>query len=433
MNIFKKLFGFKELNENSETIKSELSKIKSEFLKLQTSLKTVSDNNKIHQEENRKIESELLKMTQLLKPKKSIPTEFKIIDPLTKDSIFSFQKLAKTNSQVTNKKLLENKPNRILQAIGNIPEFISGGLLSQSYLFNFPKGVTGNIMNIANGQGTAIMSGGKILAHGSYVSNLIVSAPLLAYSAGNMIIKQHYLAKINFNLKEINERLETLIDLEFIKKEAKIEAMIVFYKKAFSQFDLISENENYKNAILSNIIAKNIEVYELIHFYKNSIEKIKKDEEGSFQKSIQYFLSLQELFVFGKILEFKYANEFNKAIVNDLTDEFNEMQKDYFDFFKKHEGELHNLGNSINTKWFDKWYFFRNSKKNKTIEKKERVNSNRNFVNELRIENELIFDQNSTLLNDFLKNIEKPQEFLIENGELYTMELENTVTNTVYN
>ncbi len=102
------------------------------------------------------------------------------------------------------------------------------------------------------------------------------------------------------------------------------------------------------------------------------------------------------------------------------------MQKDYFDFFKKHEGELHNLGNSINTKWFDKWYFFRNSKKNKTIEKKERVNSNRNFVNELRIENELIFDQNSKLLNDFLQNIEKPQEFLIEDGELYAMELENT-------
>ncbi|MAM28700.1 MAG: hypothetical protein CMC13_06720 [Flavobacteriaceae bacterium] len=431
MNLFKKLFGFKELNENSETIKSELSEIKSEFLKLQTSLKTVSDNNKIHQEENSKIENELLKMTQLLKPKKTIPTEFKIIDPLTKDSIFSFQKLAKTNSQVTNKKLLENKPNQILQAIGNIPEFISGGLLSQSYLFNFPKGVTGNIMNIANGQGTAIMSGGKILAHGNYVSNLIISAPLLAYSAGNMIIKQHYLAKINFNLKEINERLESLIDLEFIKKEAKIEAMILFYKKAFSQFDLISENENYKNAILSNIITKNIEAYELIHFYKNSIEKIKKDEEGSFQKSIQYFLLLQELFVFGKILEFKYANDFNKEIVNDLMDEFKEMQKDYFDFFKKHEGELHNLKNSINTKWFDKWYFFRNSKKNETIEKKERVNSNRNFVNELRIENELIFDQNSTLLYDFLQNIEKPQEFLIENGELYKVELENTVTNTV--
>lgn len=423
MNIFKKLFGFKELNTNTEIIKSELSEIKSEFINLENTIKSISDNNETQRTVNKKIENELNKISQFLKPKMPIPNEFNIIDPLSNNTIFSFERLSKDNSLTINKQLLENKPNRILQVIGSIPEFVSGGLLSQSYLFKFPQGVTGNIMAIGSGQGTAIMSGGKILAHGNYVSNLIVSAPLLAYSAGNMIIKQHYLAKINFNLEEINEKLETLIDLEFIKKEAKIEAMIVFYKKAYSQFDLVKDNENYKNAILSNIITKNINVYELIHFYKNSIETIKKDEKEKFKKSIQYFLSLQELFVFGKILEFKYANEFNKAIINDLTNEFKDIQKDYYDFFLKNEVQLHNLGNSINLKWFDKWYFMRKNQKNKTIEKKDRINSNRDFVNDLRLENDLIFNQNATLLNEFLVNIEKPQEFLIENGKLYEVEI----------
>lgn len=457
MNLIKKIFGFKELIDSSEKIQSEISKIKSQFIKnekllikqsknnaeliektktlnskvssvqskytnIEKSINEVSDINKLQQNENQELRTELIKISELLKPKKSIPSNFSIIDPISNDNLFSFEKLS-NKYEITNKKLLDNKPNRILQAIGNIPEFISGGLLSQSFMFKYPQGVIGDIMSIGSGQGTAIMSGGKILAHGTYVSNLLVSVPLLAYSTANMIIKQHYLAKINVNLKEINKKLDTLIDIEFIKKEAKIEAMIVFFKKAYSQFDLVKDNENYNNSILSNIISKNIKVFELIHFYKNSIETIEKSDKDRFKKSIQYFLALQELFVFGKILEFKYANEYNKTIIDNLINEFSEIQNDYFKFFLKNEGELHNLGNSINIKWFDKWYFMRQRQKNKKTKKKDSINSNRDFVNELLLENKYIFEQNSILLNDFSVNIEKPQEFLIENGKLYEIEM----------
>ena len=88
-------------------------------------------------------------------------------------------------------------------------------------------------MNIGSGYGTAITnSSGHILEHGTYLSNFIVAAPLLAYQAADFIIKQHYLAKINNNLNEINTKLDVLINIEFIKKEVKIESIIIFFQRA---------------------------------------------------------------------------------------------------------------------------------------------------------------------------------------------------------
>src|SRR5690606_4568856 len=192
------------------------------------------------QKETKIIENELVKITQLLKPKKTITKEFKIIDTISNESLFSFNKLNQIdNLSIKNSKIIDDKPNRILQAIGSIPEFLSGGLLANSYVFKFPSGIAGSVMQMGGGQGTAIMNGGQIVKHGAYFSNLLIAAPLLAYSAGNMIIKQHYLAKINANLEKIDRKLDTLIDFEFIKKNAEIEAMIIFFKRAFSEYDLM--------------------------------------------------------------------------------------------------------------------------------------------------------------------------------------------------
>lgn len=461
MNLFKKLFGFNELSKYSKDILSDISTIHNQFLEFQKSLnnhsiqntqieknnnelkektnelnsqvskiltkhisieKTIDDISTIlitEQNENNKIESELIKLTELLNPKNEIYNNLNLIDPISNINLFTFEKLDYKVENV-NKKIIDNNPNRILQIIGSIPEFITGGLLSKSYRFNYPKGVVGKIMSIGNGQGSAITNNGKIIAHGYYVSNLLISIPLLAYSVSNLIIKQHYLSKININLREINSKLDTIIQLEFIKKSSKVESIIFFFKKVYWQFDLIIENESYKNAILSNVILKNIEIFELIHFYKNSINEIKKDKIEQFQYNFQFFLVLQELFVFGKLLEFKYANEFNKKIIENTLTEFKDLKDIYSTFLLINEGELHNLSNSININFFDKIYSKRKSEKN---QRKENLNNNRNFVNELREENENKFEQNKSLLIDFLGKLEKPQEFLIEDGKLYEIEI----------
>jgi len=403
---------------NSENIKTELSNIKTNFTSLEYSIKNIENNNKINQKETKIIENELVKITQLLKPKKTITKEFKIIDTISNESLFSFNKLNQIdNLSIKNSKIIDDKPNRILQAIGSIPEFLSGGLLANSYVFKFPSGIAGSVMQMGGGQGTAIMNGGQIVKHGAYFSNLLIAAPLLAYSAGNMIIKQHYLAKINANLEKIDRKLDTLIDFEFIKKNAEIEAMIIFFKRAFSEYDLMKDNENYRNAMLSNIISQNIKIYELIHFYKNALKKIENDSTTEYQKNIKYYFSLQELFVFGKILEFNYANEYNPIIINNVIDDFKEMKKDYSNIFAsllENQDELFKI-NVDNFKWYD-WFVGKEKKKDEIVEE---IIIKHNSVHEIQKENNSNFDISIDLLKNLLSDIEKPKEFLIEKGKLY--------------
>lgn len=403
---------------DSENIKTELSNIKTNFTSIEYSIKNIENNNKINREESKIIENELVKITQLLKPKNTITNEFKIIDTISNESLFSFNKLNQIdNLSIKNSKIIDDKPNRILQAIGSIPEFLSGGLLANSYVFKFPNGIAGSVMQMGGGQGTAIMNGGQIVKHGAYFSNLLLAAPLLAYSAGNMIIKQHYLAKINANLEKIDRKLDTLIDFEFIKKNAEIEAMIIFFKRAFSEYDLMKDNENYRNAMLSNIISQNIKIYELIHFYKNALKKIEKDSTTEYQKNIKYYFSLQELFVFGKILEFNYANEYNPIIINNVIDDFKEMKKDYSKIFAsllENQDELFKI-NVDNFKWYD-WFVGKEKKKDDIVDE---IIIKHNSVYEIQKENNSNFDISINLLKNLLSDIEKPKEFLIEKGKLY--------------
>jgi len=411
MNFLKRIFGISEITDQSKEIKSEITDLK----------KRLTENRDFQNIKNENLDDKLDLIFKQLKPKSLIKNQFEIVDTISNDNLFTFNKLTKPKNLPEKTKLISDKPNRILQAIGNIPEFLSGGLLANSYMFKFPKGVAGSVMKMGGGQGTAIMNGGKIIKHGKYVSNLLTSAPLLAYSAANMIIKQHYLAKINANLEKIDRKLDTLIDFEFIKKNAKIEAMIIFFKRAFSEYDLIKENENYRNAMLSNIISQNIKIYELIHFYKNAIEKIETDSTIEYQKNIKYYFSLQELFVFGKILEFNYANEYNSTIINNVISDFEEMKKDYSEIFDTLHKEQDRLFESKvdNFKWYD-WFI---GKEDKKIEVVSEIIIKKKAVSEIRKENNSNFDISTDLLKKLLKDIEKPKEFLIQEGKLYEINL----------
>ena len=345
----------------------------------------------------------------------------KLLNPVTETQIFSFEKTDKLIPS-EQKKLIDKNPNRILREISSIPEFVSAGLLSQSFRFNYPNGMSGNVMKMAEGQGTAITdASGKILAHGNYVANLVTALPFLAYSTANAIIKEHYLAKINENLENINKNIEHLIDLEFIKKEVKIQAIIFFYKKAFVEFDLVNENDNYRNAILTNIINKNVEIYELIQFYKKSINTIEVVDEQKLSNNLNCLLSLQELFVFGKILEFKYANQYSRELVDILKNEFDQLHKDYVLFFNENSARINSLQSSIQYTILDNKYLFGNwvgSKRSKE-EKTEKLSNSSEIIEQLVTRSQEIHKEKSELFSNFINDIEQPQEYLIEKGKLY--------------
>ena len=403
LNWLRKIFDLEILNDKIDNIN--------------TSLQLVNENVKTSSEEtNQKII--LLKndfnYNQQIHPIES----FDIFDPISNFNIFEFKKIEFTNSQKT---IIDENPSRILQAIGSIPEFLSGGLLLQSFSFKFPKGISGEVMNIAQGKGTAILSNGKIISHGTYVSNLVTSAPLIAYSAVNFVIKQHYLSKINKNLDEINEKLLYLINIEFIKKEAKIESVVNFFQRCNENFSLIENNENYKNAFLTNIIANNNLILELIYFYMKSISSSSLKNPEELNNNLSYFFLLKELFIVGKLLEFKFANEYNSILVENLKKDFDSTEKIYDDFLKTNKSKIQEITSKIDFNFWDKkWVLgdFLGSKLEKESNLDSLNKSDDVIKHYLKISN-FRNEEIKTTLTKFKLSLKKPQSFLIEKGKLY--------------
>ena len=399
----RKIFGIENLNKKVEDVVRDLHLIN----------ENVNLNSKETNQNISLLKSDLKKNQQ-----SELIENFDLFDPISNKNFFEFKKIKFSTGK---KELLDEKPSRILQAIGSIPEFLTGGLLSQSFSFKFPKGISGEVMNIAQGKGTAILSNGKIISHGAYVSNLLTSAPLIAYSAVNFVIKQHYLSKINKNLDEINEKLFYLINIEFIKKEAKIESIINFFQRCNENFSIIDSNENYKNALLSNIIANNNLIFELIYFYMKSISSSSLKNPEELNNNLNYFFLLKELFIAGKLLEFKYANEYNSTLVKNLKGDFDSTEKLYNDFLNTNKSSIQEISHKIDFNFWDKKWVLGNLLGSK-LEKETNLDllskSDNVIDNYLKNSNFRNEDIKMTLTN-FINNLEKPQSFIIENGQLY--------------
>lgn len=352
------------------------------------------------------------------------PNNFEISDPIVKDKLFIFQ-VNETIENDERKKLIDENPIQLLNAIGNIPHLASTYLLGNSYSFQFPEGIAGRVMEIGAGQGTAITSNaGKIVGHGNYISNFMQAAPLLAYSAANTLISQHYLAKINKSIDQIDKSLKILIQFEFIKKESKIESIIKFYRDSFNDFNIIIRNKNYRQAILTAVVQKNIEVQELIQFYKKAIPTIDKTNSSDLQASFNYFIALQEIFAFGKILEFKFANEFNRNMAERLKSSFKTMQDEFESYFDSNINEIERIKNTIDFNWYDKTWGIKRviGKHNYKEAQLQKLSDSNDKVLTLKNNNQKLMEHNIELLDSFLRETESPKKFLLTDGKLYEIE-----------
>jgi hypothetical protein len=361
------------------------------------------------------VKNEVIKIAEEVLPKPFNPN-FKLVDPLDSNkTLFSFEV---TNVSVSNKRKIDSDLTTFFKVLGgNMPNLIGSGLLANSYRFVFPSGVSGTVMQLTNGQGTAISQGGKIVGHGAYASNVIVAAPLIVFNIGNVIVQQHYLAKINENLKAISNKVSQLLELEFIKKQSKIESIIYFFERAQVDFPLIENNKEYRTALLSNIVRTNTEIFELIQFYKKSFKFIDKEDSAKNELNFRYFIALHKLFYQGKLMEFKYAYEYNEVLINNLKNSFTELNKQSLEFINENkiviQQQMKITDDSI--RFYDR-FIGRRDNKLKTIESLKATNSLVDAIisNQTEEANKIVSE-----LEQFRYNLTRKQEFLIEGGELY--------------
>lgn len=395
---------------NIETIKN----YKSINEKLEFSIKGFKENSFTQEQKLSNIEIEVAKISKEVIPESFNPN-YELVDPLdTSIKLFSFNTVKEVSS-IKKNKIDTNTKSFLRVFASSIPKLTSNVLLANSYRFVFPQGMSGDVMKMASGQGTAIMQGGKILTHGSYVLNMAVAAPLMAVSISSIIIRQHYLAKINANLDEINQMVSQLLELEFIKKQSQIESIIYFLEKAHNDFRIIEHNKEYRNAILTNLVRTNIEIFELIQFYKKSLKFIDNKNSKPNELNLKYYIVLHQLFYQGKLLEFKYANEYNKMLIGNLRSSIIDLVKNANKFLKENIKEIDIQISKVNISFLD-WFLNKKQKKEKESLDYKKTKS---IVDQI-IEIQNIEAKKITLeLTEFQNNIIQKKEFFIENGELF--------------
>jgi len=413
-NFLQKLLGIDKSSERTEEIYNKINFLEKTF--------TNNSNQKIDELIN-KVEIVETNLKNLVLPERNEIEQFikedyafNLTDPLDNTNLFSFEILDSNTSLI--KKSTGSKAETFLRNIGSsMPEIVSNGLLANSYKFVFPQGVSGTIMKLGNGQGTAIIGkAGKIMKHGKYVSNLGMSAPLMAVNIGSMIIRQHYLAKINESLDEIKTIVSKLLQLEFIKKHAQIESIISFLSRAQADFELI-ENRDYKNSILSNIIRFNNEIIELILFYGKSLKLKEYTNTQDMKLSLQYYLTLHSMYIQGKLLEFKYAGEYNDGLLENLKKSFSTLSLESIDILKSNQMDMfHDIRRTEDSK-----QFFDIFTTTKDVKIENLTNTKELFIEAMNKQrNDLIVVNKS--ISDFQTQLKKPQSFLIANGELYEVQ-----------
>lgn len=405
-----RVLEFQEVErKNSAEFKTEMNK------NVASIQKDVESFSKTQFEQLETVKTDVAKIAEEVLPKPFNPN-FQLVDPIDiNKTLFSFEV---TDIAIINKKKIDANTNSFLQTLGgNMPNLIGNGLLANSYRFVFPSGVSGKVMQLANGQGTAIMQGGKIVKHGAYASSLMIATPLVVFNMGTMVIQQHYLAKINANLDQINLKVSQLLELEFIKKHAQIEAIIYFLERAHNDFPIIENNKEYRSAILTNLVRTNQEIFELIQFYKKSFKFIDKTKTAENELNFKYFLALHTLFHQGKLIELKYASEYNEILISNFKNAFTELNKQSIDFLDLNKSDLNSQIKSTNDSK-SRWDWFLRNK----AEKANKINSlsDTNTLVDTIISNQKSESDKVVLeLEKFRVNLTRKQEFLIQGGELY--------------
>ncbi|WP_148307491.1 hypothetical protein [Cellulophaga baltica] len=367
-------------------------------------------------EEFENLHKALATLTQLVTPKKEVLDTFNLIDPLTDSSAFNFSSSnnsyivpsGKTKTKVVNKGLVNH--------FSAIPQLVESGMLSKSYQFVFPQGVSGIVGATKQGYGTMIRDGAnKLIGHGHYASNMVAGIAGGAFAIGTVVARQHYLNKITISLNEINEIVNSLLELEFIKKEAKIESCIKFFKRAYSNHDKIKDNEAYRSATLANIISQNILVEELLHFYLKAFQKDIKQGLSKINDSLNYFMILKELFYYGKMLELKYSASFTTDSVKSILEEFDNLKADYLKVFEKAIADNKALSETkINSNWF---YKNKKKKEQQEIDTVKYLTFNEYLNNIEKEEGKQIVQ-----IRDLNKLLIEPKEYVLEDNVLYEVE-----------
>lgn len=127
----------------------------------------------------------------------------------------------------------------------------------------------------SGGVGSAVVNGGQITQQAGFVqAGTTIFTPMVVFQVASMITGQYYMNNISKQLNSVQEKLDELLNLFHIERQAKL----------VKSFQVIIENFNKTNFVIEDFIEIKIILSELANireeYYlmlENSIETIKKN------------------------------------------------------------------------------------------------------------------------------------------------------------
>lgn len=423
------LFSFAE--ELRGTLDTQVSELKVEIGELQETLNQLFEKSAPNLE---MLHLELKNKPQESKTQQpsasSAPLLLNLHDPVVNGSVLEIREIVDENGQTDQE--IKFQPAVFYSSLHAISSIALEPLRLKTFRVSLPKGTKPGLDRI-NGKGTNMAihfqnerSGEASWAHGT---SILQSPPYdLLRSITLALTKKHFYA-IDRNIETLKERIdegkETMIGFDSLRKVSRFQSIFYFLNHASANYDLYEENEPYRQALLANIIDRTIEIYERIQYHKSAIKLLSVQESSKIDQNLQFLLVLKDLFLYGKLLAFKYAATFNSALIQHLLDDFKSLKHEFDQFFQKNHEKLKNLFLEKPSNWYLTYTALDKFSEYPSEEKRNQGKDQppRDILKSIIKNNKVVYKTYKKMLKAFSSSLEEPQIVMIKNGTLYDTNL----------
>ncbi len=127
----------------------------------------------------------------------------------------------------------------------------------------------------SGGLGSAVVNGGKITQQAGFIqAGSTMFTPMIIFQVASMITGQYYMNNISKQLNSIQEKLDDLINLFHIERQAKLVKSFQIVSNNFSKTNFVLEDFVEIKIILSELANIREEYYLML---ENSVETIKRN------------------------------------------------------------------------------------------------------------------------------------------------------------
>jgi hypothetical protein len=251
---------------------------------------------------------------------------------------------------------------QISEFVSHIPVLMEAGAMAKAYKVKFPKGMSHILMKYkTGGVGSSIIGEkGGIVGHAAFYSMAVESAVYGAFAVMSIATGQFFMCQINNELRQINRKLDEILQFMQDDKRYELFAEIKYLQSACNNYSSIMLHGEQREAVLNSIQeAKKLAIKD-IGFFGESLDRKLKD-----LKKVKYFDKLKsiinelkpiresyeqslQLYIMSCIADVYFAQNYDKSYIdmveNDINDQYVEQcRQKIIEYYSKLDIHMDNI------------------------------------------------------------------------------------------